>query len=106
METATRFQVQVRGDSMIRPDGTGFEIGCVVTIDPNRKPRSGDYVLTGLADGELEDRGYLAVYSAGSVEAGVPALLEFLNPRFRPLPVTPDRVILGVVCEKTTREFY
>lgn len=39
------FALRVEGDSMTSPTGISFPEGCVVVIDPERSPKTGDYVI-------------------------------------------------------------
>lgn len=95
----TAFCLRVRGTSMVRPDGTGFPDGCIIAVEPKRKPRSGDYVVVRFNDSDE------ATFKQYFVD-GPLKLLKPLNPEFPTLQVTPDAALCGVVFEKRIIETY
>ena len=91
--------LRVRGDSMQRADGTGFPDGCIIAVEPKRKPRSGDFVVVRFANSDE------ATFKQYFVE-GPMKLLKPLNAAFPTLQVTPDAHLAGVVFEKRIVETF
>lgn len=91
------FCLRVRDDSMVRPDGSGFPAGCIIAIEPRRRPRSGDFVVARFAATDE------ATFKQFIVDGPV-RLLKPLNTQFPTLTATPDCLIVGVVFEKLIRE--
>ena len=91
--------LRVRGDSMVRPDGTGFPDGCFIAVDPARRPRGGDFVVVRFND---SDEATFKQY----VVDGPSKLLRPLNTDFPTLMVTPDSQLAGVVFEKKLVESF
>lgn len=95
--SVSAFCLRVRGQSMVRADGTGFPEGCLIAIEPTRKPRSGDFVVVRFNDSDE------ATFKQYFVEGPI-RLLKPLNPEFPTLTVTPDAQLVGVVFEKRVIE--
>lgn len=88
------YALQVKGDSMVRPDGTGFPEGCYILVEPRRRPRSGDFVVVRFADADEET--FKQFVLDGQVR-----VLRSLNPTYTTKHVLgPDAEILGTVIEK------
>lgn len=95
--TRKGFALKVRGDSMVRPDGTGFPEGCIIGVDTLRKPRSGDFVVMRFNN---TDEATFKMY----IVDGPVKLLRPLNPAYPTLQIPPDAQLCGVVFEKLLRE--
>ncbi len=91
------FALKVRGDSMVRPDGTGFPEGCIIGVDTLRKPRGGDFVVMRFNN---TDEATFKMY----VVDGPLKLLKPLNPSYPTIQIPPDAQLCGVVFEKLLRE--
>lgn len=97
MASKSAFCLQVRGTSMVRPDGTGFPDGCFIAVEPRRQPKSGDFVVVRFNDTDE------ATFKQYFVE-GLTKYLRPLNPTYPTLMVTPDAQMVGVVIEKRVIE--
>lgn len=86
------FCLKVRGDSMQKPDGSGFPDGCIIAVDPMRKPRGGDFVVVRFAD--TDEATFKQYIIDGPVK-----LLKPLNPSYPTFQVPPDAHLAGVVFE-------
>lgn len=87
------FCLRVRGESMVRPDGTGFPDGCLVAVEPKRKAKSGDFVVVRFTDSDE------ATFKQYFIEGQ----LKYLKPLNHAYPnqiVPPDAYMVGVVFEK------
>lgn len=91
------FALRVRGDSMVRADGSGFPEGCIIGVDPLRKPKSGDFVVVRFNN---TDEATFKMY----IVDGPVKLLKPLNPSYPTLQIPPDAQLCGVVFEKLLRE--
>jgi SOS-response transcriptional repressor LexA len=91
------FCLQVRGDSMVRPDGSGFPSGCIIAIEPRRAARSGDFVVVRFND--TDEATFKQFFIDGPLR-----LLKPLNPSYPMMHCTPDSQIVGVVFEKRITE--
>jgi SOS-response transcriptional repressor LexA len=88
------YALQVKGDSMVRPDGTGFPEGCYILVEPRRRPKSGDFVVARFVDTDEET--FKQFVLDGQVK-----LLRSLNPTYTTKHVLgPGSEILGTVIEK------
>jgi SOS-response transcriptional repressor LexA len=85
--------LRVRGDSMLRPDGTGFPPGSVIVVDPELEARNGDYVVVRFSNSDEATFKQLVI-------DGPNKLLRALNPAYPPINVTEDARLSGVVIEK------
>lgn len=84
--------LKVRGDSMVRPDGSGFPDGCIIAVEPHRRAKSGDFVVIRFNDSDE------ATFKQYIVD-GPMKLLKPLNPNWTTMQVTPDAHMAGVVFE-------
>lgn len=85
--------LQVKGESMVRPDGTGFPSGCYILVEPRRKAKSGDFVVVRFPDQDEETFKQLVL-------DGQVLLLKPLNPEY-PIHTMGNHVrIVGTVIEK------
>lgn len=89
----TAFCLRVRGDSMVRPDGTGFPDGCYIAVEPRRTPKSGEFVVFRFNDA---DEATFKQY----VTDGPLKLLKPLNPAYPTITLGPDASLVGTVFEK------
>lgn len=89
--------LQVRGDSMLRPDGSGFPDGCYIAIRPSRRPKNGDFVVVRFAHTDE------ATFKQFAVDGPV-KLLRPLNPAYPTHVLAPDAIIVGTVVEKHSIE--
>lgn len=85
--------LQVRGDSMLRPDGSGFPDGCYIAVRPTRKPKSGDFVVVRFAN--TDEATFKQFMLDGPIK-----VLKPLNPAYSTMVLAPDAVIVGTVVEK------
>lgn len=90
--TREGYALVVKGDSMVREDGTGFPPGTVIAIEPRRKPKAGDYVVVRFTD---TDEATFKQY----VPDGPLKLLKPLNKAWPTQQLTPDAILCGVVVE-------
>jgi SOS-response transcriptional repressor LexA len=97
LASKSAFCLRVRGISMVRPDGTGFPDGCLIAVEPARKPASGDFVVVRFNDDNE------ATFKQYFVE-GRTKYLRPLNPSYPTLMVSPDAQMVGVVFEKRVIE--
>lgn len=93
----TAFCLVVRGDSMVRPDGTGFPEGSIIGVEPNRVAKAGDFVIVRF---ESSDEATFKQY----IIDGPMKMLKPLNPRYMMMQLPPDGYVAGVVIEKIMRE--
>ncbi len=92
--SVSAFALQVKGDSMVRADGSGFPEGCYILVEPRRRPKSGDYVVVRFVDSDEETFKQLVL--DGQVK-----LLRSLNPTYTTKHVLgPESHIAGTVIEK------
>jgi DNA polymerase V len=84
---AATFFLRARGDSM---EAAGIRDGATLIVDRALTPVDGDVVI-GIVDGNL------AVKRLRRDKTG--AWLESANPRYRPIPLTADDMIWGVVTD-------
>lgn len=89
--------LQVKGDSMVRPDGSGFPDGCFIAIRANRRPKNQDFVVVRFANSDE------ATFKQYVVDGPV-RLLKPLNDKYATYPLAPDAIIVGTVCEKRSIE--
>lgn len=88
------FALQVKGDSMVRPDGSGFPEGCYILVEPRRRPRSGDFVVVRFADQDEETFKQFVL-------DGTSKVLRSLNPTYtRQHTLGAGSEIVGTVIEK------
>ncbi|MBL8511869.1 MAG: hypothetical protein JNM52_09515 [Betaproteobacteria bacterium] len=86
------FALRVKGDSMVRADGTGFPDGCYIAVDPQRAPKPGDFVVVRFQHTEE------ATFKQYTVD-GPLKLLKSFNPAWPTLQLLPDANVCGVVSE-------
>ena len=91
--------LQVRGDSMMRPDGTGFPDGCYIAVKTRRRPKSGEFVVARFTD--TNEATFKQFIIDGPVK-----LLKPLNPAYPTHILPPDALIVGTVAEKRIIERY
>ncbi len=86
------FALQVKGDSMVRPDGTGFPEGCYILVEPRRRPKSGDFVVVRFPDQDEET--FKQFVLDGNVK-----ILRSLNPTYttKHILVPGSHAIVGTV---------
>lgn len=87
------FCLQVRGDSMVRQDGSGFPDGCYIAVEPTRRPKSGEYAVFRFND---SDEATFKQY----ISDGPLKMLKALNPAYPPIVLGPDAQLVGTVFEK------
>lgn len=87
------FALQVKGESMVRPDGTGFPHGCYILVEPRRRAKSGDFVVVRFEDQDEETFKQLVL-------DGQVLLLKPLNPSYPIHKMGPHAHIAGTVIEK------
>lgn len=82
------FALEISGDSMSTDSGDSFPHGTIVTFDPNKEPKSGDYVLCWLNDtGENTFKQLI-------LDQGQP-YLRALNNRYYPVIRPTPLLIMG-----------
>jgi SOS-response transcriptional repressor LexA len=88
---AGAFAMEVRGDSMVNPEGglMNFPPGCIITVDPNREAKPGSPVMVEFKDGRTAFK-MLELYEGQK-------WLKPLNPTYIPSRMPDDARILGVV---------
>ena len=86
--SAQAFSLLVEGDSM-EPE---FPSGCVIFVEPQMEPLSGDYVIVSL------DAAHQATLKQLVLD-GTQRYLKALNPRYSSIPIDTDAHVYGVVCE-------
>lgn len=92
------FALEVRGDSMENPGGRAhFPEGCLIVIDPTRKPKSGDFVVVRNNDWDE------ATFKQYVVDGGV-KLLKPLNAQYPTMQIKPGTVMVGVVAMKIEKQ--
>lgn len=91
--STSAFCLRVRGNSMIRPDGTGFPDGTLIAVEPRRLPKSGDFVVVRFNDDN--EAAFKQLFIEGAIK-----YLRPLNPSYPTLMVSSDAVMVGVVFEK------
>lgn len=89
--------LQVKGDSMVRPDGSGFPDGCYIAIRKNRRPKNKDFVVVRFANSDE------ATFKQYIVDGPV-RILKPLNEKYATYTLAPDAIIVGTVCEKRSIE--
>lgn len=95
--TSDDLALQVRGDSMLRPDGSGFPDGCYIAVRRNRRPKNKEFVVVRFAN--TDEATFKQLVIDGPVK-----LLKPLNPNYPTHTLAPDAVIIGTVCEKRSVE--
>lgn len=93
--SSSAFCLRVRGESMIRPDGTGFPDGCLIAVEPKRRPKSGDFAVFRFND---SDEATFKMY----VSDGPLKMLRPLNPSYPVIALGPDAQLVGTVFEMRT----
>jgi SOS-response transcriptional repressor LexA len=91
--SGSAFCLRVRGNSMVRPDGTGFPDGCVIAVEPKRRPRSGDFVVVRFNDSD--EATFKQYWQDGPLK-----MLRPLNTDYPVLALGPDARLVGTVFEK------
>jgi SOS-response transcriptional repressor LexA len=87
------FCLRVRGESMVRADGTGFPDGCIIAVEPRRKPKSGEFVVFRFNDSD--EATFKQFWQDGPLK-----MLRPLNPTFPVIALGPDAQLVGTVFEK------
>jgi SOS-response transcriptional repressor LexA len=90
--SSSAFCLRVRGDSMVRPDGTGFPNGCLIAVEPKRKPKSGEPAVFRFGD---TDEATFKIY----MKDGPLRMLKPLNPQYPPIVLGADAQLVGTVFE-------
>lgn len=85
--------LRVRGDSMVRPDGTGFPPGTIIVVDPELEARNNNFVVVRFSNSDEATFKQLVI-------DGPNKLLRALNPGYPSIPVSDDARLCGVVIEK------
>lgn len=98
------FALRIKGISMVRPDGEGFHPGDIIIIDPEIKPKPGDYVVAFL---EQEGKSTFKKFrSRGNSKQGTPVFeLVPLNPDYPTITIDeyyPGRIV-GTMMEYRKR---
>lgn len=91
--SARGFALQIKADSMIRSDGTGFPEGSYIAVEPARKPKTGNFVVVRFNGA---DESTFKQY----IVDGPVKLLKPLNLSYQTLQLTTDAKLCGVVVEK------
>lgn len=85
------YALRVRGDSMTNPGpGRSYPAGCIIFVDPELKPATGDRVIASIP------RTNEATFKVLVEDAGV-AYLRPINPQYPVLPITEETLICGKV---------
>lgn len=93
--SSSAFCLRVRGDSMMRPDGSepSFPDGCIIGIEPRRRPKSREFAVFRFNDA---DEATFKQY----VTDGPLKMLKPLNPTYPNIVLGPDAQLVGTVFEK------
>jgi SOS-response transcriptional repressor LexA len=93
--SSSAFCLRVRGDSMVRPDGSepSFPDGCIIGVEPRRKPKSLEFAVFRFND---SDEATFKQY----VVDGPLRLLKPLNPSYPNIVLSTDAQLVGTVFEK------
>jgi SOS-response transcriptional repressor LexA len=98
--SSSAFCLRVRGDSMLRPDGTGFPDGCLIAVEPRKIAKSMDFVVVRFEN--TDEATFKQLILDGPLK-----MLRPLNPSYPSMAMSPDAHISGVVIEKRIIErFY
>lgn len=95
------FAVRVVGDSMFQPGNPkSLAEGQIAIVDPDIEVRHRDIVVASLHNAECGTaKGTIKQY----IEDGIDRLLSPLNTNYKPIVMTPDMTIAGVVVDAITR---
>lgn len=93
--STSAFCLRVRGDSMVRPDGSepSFPDGCIIGVEPRRRPKSRDFAVFRFNDSDE------ATFKQFIVD-GPLKILKPLNPSYPNIVLGPDAQLVGTVFEK------
>lgn len=92
------FALEVRGDSMEKPGGrVSFPDGCLIIVDPTRKPKPGDFVVVRNNDSDE------AMFKEYVIDGGIKSLKP-LNPQYRTQQIGSGTVMVGVVVLKIEKQ--
>jgi SOS-response transcriptional repressor LexA len=97
--SASAFCLRVRGDSMVRPDGTGFPDGCIIAIEPKRRPKGGEFAV--FRFNESDEATFKQFFQDGPLK-----MLRPLNPSYPPITLSGDWQLVGTVFEMRIIEKY
>lgn len=94
LEHAGCYALLIKGDSMVSPlgQGTSFNQGSYIIVDPNKTPKHGNFVLTIVHKKEPVLRQYM--------EEGGTIYLKPLNPQYPLMQLERNTKILGIVIAK------
>ncbi len=77
---------------MVRPDGTGFPDGCLIAVEPKRRPKSGEFAVFRFSN--TDEATFKQYISDGPLK-----LLKPLNPSYPNIVLGPDAQLVGTVFE-------
>jgi SOS-response transcriptional repressor LexA len=97
LASSVAFCLRVRGDSMVRPDGTGFPNGCIIAVEPRRRPKSGEFVVVRFNN--TDEATFKQLIVDGPLK-----MLKPLNPAYPVIVLGPDAQLVGTVFEKRVIE--
>ncbi|MEQ1977085.1 S24 family peptidase [Xenorhabdus sp. SGI240] len=86
------FWLEVKGDSMVSPNGLSFPQGMIILVDPEVKPTPNNLVVAKL-DGEKE------LTFKQLITEGYDTFLKPLNPQYNMITLSNQVNIIGVVVE-------
>jgi SOS-response transcriptional repressor LexA len=90
------YALRVRGDSMVRPDGTGFPEGSIIAVEPNLSANNGDFVIVRFPD--TDEATFKQLVLDGPFK-----FLKPLNPTYHTIAAPQNAQLCGVVVEHTFR---
>lgn len=93
--SSSAFCLRVRGHSMVRADGTGFPDGCIIAVEPKRRPRSGDFVVVRFND--TDEATFKQYFVDGPLKMLRPLSAD---PQYKMFVLGPDAQLAGVVFKK------
>ncbi|PHM61142.1 LexA family protein [Xenorhabdus ishibashii] len=91
------FWLEVKGDSMVSPNGLSIPQGMIILVDPEVKPTPNNLVVAKL-DGEKE------LTFKQLITEGYDKFLKPLNPQYNMIPINNQVHIIGVVVEARVGE--
>ncbi|MBC8950343.1 MULTISPECIES: LexA family protein [Xenorhabdus] len=86
------FWLEVKGDSMVSPNGLSIPQGMIILVDPEVKPTPNNLIVAKL-DGEKE------LTFKQLITEGYDTFLKPLNPQYNMIPLSNQVHIIGVVVE-------
>lgn len=93
MASRSAFCLRVRGQSMIRADGTGFPDGCLIAVEPRRLPKSGEFAV--FRFNTTDEATFKQFVLDGPLQ-----ILRPLNPAYPIIVLSDDAQLVGTVFEK------